>query len=69
MGMNEKVTNGNLEQPTTSTSGNNPSFPAEVIFFFRYIIHFLFLFELWCDDDRHQGQHVNFMMAMQKFDW
>lgn len=33
MGMNEKVANGNLEQPTTSTSGNNPSFPAEVIFF------------------------------------
>lgn len=29
MGMNEKVANGNLEQPTTSTSGNNPSFPAE----------------------------------------
>uniref|UniRef100_A0A0E0K953 RCK N-terminal domain-containing protein n=1 Tax=Oryza punctata TaxID=4537 RepID=A0A0E0K953_ORYPU len=28
-GMNEKVTNGNVEQPSTSTSGNNPSFPAQ----------------------------------------
>ncbi|XP_015689774.2 putative ion channel POLLUX-like 2, partial [Oryza brachyantha] len=29
MGLNEKVTIGNLEQPTTSTSENNPTFPTQ----------------------------------------
>uniref|UniRef100_A0A0D9VPV7 Uncharacterized protein n=1 Tax=Leersia perrieri TaxID=77586 RepID=A0A0D9VPV7_9ORYZ len=28
-GLNEKVTNGNVEQPSTSTSDNSPSFPAQ----------------------------------------